>query len=146
MFHTTLKGELLPWSKGRDDSGPGSGNPSLRALRLHFATAGLGKRWLFSQCLFSACRHTCTGSKSAAVLASELGRVVRRKDVMGFETKTDVQLQPFFLQLPILICIKRRGLGLMRHSRLNSRILFTGRSELLLVFFFFLFSYCGYSM
>lgn len=28
---------------------------------------------------------------------------------MGSETKTDVQLQVFFLQLPILICIRGGG-------------------------------------
>jgi len=35
--------------------------------------------------------------------------MVRRKDVTGFETKIDVRLQAFFLQLPILICIGGGG-------------------------------------
>lgn len=30
---------------------------------------------------------------------------------MVFEAKADIQLQAFFLQLPILICIKSRGGG-----------------------------------
>lgn len=60
---------------------------------------------------------------------------------MVFEAKADVQLQAFFLQLPILICIRARGVwgwciyGLMRHH-CRSRTLFTGRNELLQAFFF----------
>lgn len=90
-----------------------------------------------------------TWSKSAAVLTFESGRVVGRKDVMVFETKIDVHLQGFFYNFLFRFALEVGTgciYGLMRRSCLNSRMLFTGRNELLLVFFFFLFSYCGYSM
>lgn len=100
-----------------------------------------------SEWLFLSCTHTCTRSKSAAVFES--GRVVRRKDVMVFETKIGVHLQCFFYNFLFWFALEVGTgwiYGLLRRSCLNSRMLFTGRNELLLVFFFFLFSYCGYSM
>lgn len=80
---------------------------------------------------------------------SNRGGVGRRKDVMVFETKIDVHLQCFFYNFLFRFALEVGTgcfYGLMRRSCLNSRMLFTGRNELLLVFFFFLFSYCGYSM
>lgn len=81
-------------------------------------------------------------------MAFESGRVVRRKDVMVFETKMftcSIFFYNFLFRFALEVetgCIY----GLMRRSCLNSRMLFTGRNELLLVFFFFLFGYCGYSV
>lgn len=95
-FTPLWKGNCYLGAKTEMILGLGSTNLLLCALWLKAATRGLGRRWLFCECLFLACRHTCTWSKSAAVLAFRLGRAVRKKDVMGFETKVDVQLQTFF--------------------------------------------------
>jgi len=108
-FAPLWKGNCYLGPKAERTVGPSSTNLFLRALWLRSAIEGLGGTQLFCECLFLARRHTCTWSKSATISAFESRRMVRRKDVTGFETKIDVRLQAFFLQLPILICIGGGG-------------------------------------
>lgn len=103
---TALKGELLPWYKARQIPGLSGTYVLCQACVQGLLTSAATDCHIMRS--FFAWRRTCTWKKSAAISTFESGR---RKDVMVFEAKADIQLQAFFLQLPILICIKSRGGG-----------------------------------